>query len=313
MFEIIEVPFGNGSKMKLLDTKTGASAEVLPDFGGALYQITINFQEQLYPILWASKDAEEFINAGIPIYKGALLFPFADRVEAAKFTFQGNSYQLNPNAAPHALHGFLNDKKFEILSKHADDLEAVLKLKYQYKGEEAGFPFPFTLINSYKLTAGGFELVTEVINNSDSNLPYAIGWHPYFLIDDLEKLEISLPANKEYLLNKEYINFGNTNSFDKQDFFKPELKEGIYLKCLKWLNQKPLQLKQAHLPFIINIETPEENGYNYFQIYINKENKGVGLEPLTGIGNCFNNQVGLTVLTPNQTKKHSFSITSSPA
>lgn len=305
MFIIKETTFGSSFIINLINSKTRACVAILPEYGASIHQITFNFAGCLYPLLWTDYGEQDFLERGVPIYKGAILFPYTDRVRNGRYSFLNQSHQLIINEPPHSLHGFLNNRKFTVENQKCTSNAAILELKYNYDGTEDGYPFPFEIINTYTLNHNGFNLETEIINTGDTEMPYALGWHPYFLIDEIDSLEFIIPADEEFVLDPDYINTGEAIPFKVDGVFKPTFNDFIFLKCFKWQSSKrPLLLKQANVPFVISIETPVDDTFNYFQVYINKENKGLGLEPLTGIGDCFNNLEGLERLGSNTSRKH---------
>ena len=53
--------------------------------------------------------------------------------------------------AKHALHGELYDKAFEIISETANEFNASVTMKYEYRAEDPGYPFNYDCIVTWQL------------------------------------------------------------------------------------------------------------------------------------------------------------------
>jgi aldose 1-epimerase len=68
-------------------------------------------------------------------------------------------------------------------------------------------------------------------------------------------------------------------------------------------------LKNRKKKFAAQLATPNnKNGYSYLQIYLPKDAPALAIEPLTCIGNAFNNGVGLIQLQSKEQLIKQFSI-----
>ncbi len=309
MFVVNKIRFGKIDLLEIRNLDTNEYVTIIPDLGGSLHQICLSGRAALHPLLWAVKDAEELYSDGIAQYRGALLAPFADRIEKGRYVFEGVVYNLPCNEAnsQNALHGFVNTKQFDALQAETNDQQASVTLCFEYNGALTGFPFPFNLTVRYVLTATGFSCHTWVQNKGSKNMPIGLGWHPYFRVrEDLSQYQLKIPANAFFVIDEAYINTGIAATFDDAAKFL-ELEDHFFFNAYR-LNQTNdsattiLRDKKA----LIDI-TVTSTGFPFLQLY-GVAGKGFAIEPLTCIGNAFNNGIGLNVLAPGEFLETSFNV-----
>src|SRR5690554_3332362 len=117
MFAINKIPFGRTYLIQLLNEVTDEYVTVFPEMGAGISQICLVGNHTLHPLLWEARDVEELYREALPQYRGAILFPFVDRLEKGKYYFEDDEYSLpcNEPNRKNALHGFFNDSSFEVL------------------------------------------------------------------------------------------------------------------------------------------------------------------------------------------------------
>ncbi|WP_394939231.1 aldose 1-epimerase family protein [Psychromicrobium sp. YIM B11713] len=123
-----------------------------------------------------------------PVYRGAILAPWPNRVIDGRYSFQGNQYQL-PLSEPgrgHALHGLVAWQDWDVVLQEAGRtrLETVLV-------PQEGYPYRLSIAVEYSLTPQGLDVMIETTNISDQTAPYGAGSHPYLVagegvVDDWE-------------------------------------------------------------------------------------------------------------------------------
>ena len=99
-----------------------------------------------------------------------VLFPFVGAVNNKEFRTKGQTFTMGQ-------HGFARDMEFELESKTEDALWFVLN-----SSEEtlAKYPYAFVLKIGYRLCGSTAEVIWQVENPSDEELPFSIGGHPAF-------------------------------------------------------------------------------------------------------------------------------------
>ena len=136
---------------------------------------------------------------------GAVMFPFPVRMSSGTvMEFEGAEYHWPINDEKHraALHGFTPWEEFE-LCRISEGIQA----SWTYDGSKDFYPFPCQLTITYILSKEGLSLTCRVQNSGTTSLPYHMGWHPYFKVDEkptlavvpthrLKKNEVSHPGDK---------------------------------------------------------------------------------------------------------------------
>ena len=123
--------------------------------------------------LQLKEDHCEYLWQGDPTYwhgRACNLFPICGRLTEGKYTYRGNTYEMN-------LHGFARKTTMTVISKKDDairfcltDTEESLKM----------YPFHFELILEYRLEGTTVHQTFQVRNTDEKPLIFAVGGHPGF-------------------------------------------------------------------------------------------------------------------------------------
>ncbi len=135
---------------------------------------------------------------------GAVMFPFPVRMASGTvMVFEETEYHWPINDTKHraALHGFTPWEEFELAQ-----LPNGIQASWNYDGSKEYYPFPCRLTISYTLDEHGLALSGRIDNLGEANLPFHMGWHPYFKTNApalhpapthrLKKNEVSHPGEK---------------------------------------------------------------------------------------------------------------------
>jgi len=230
-------------------------------------------------------------------YASAILFPFANRINDGKYSFEGKTYNLKCNEVNrnNALHGLVYNKTFKTVKKEITP--AFAKLEVQYKGNRntLGFPFKYSISITYKLMQTSLSLLIKVENIDSKSFPFTLGWHPYFLSKDLSKSSINFNSKVQVESNLKMITTRTSQFKTPMPFqIKNDTLDNAYkLEDDKILFKTP--------EYKLNITSTEKN--NYLQLYTPDISNLIAIEPTTGVSDSFNNKIGLKILKPNQTYK----------
>jgi aldose 1-epimerase len=109
---------------------------------------------------------------------GYTLAPWPNRLQDGKYQVDGIGYEIPKlDSQNNANHGLLLDEKMEVLSHDSDSL----KLFYSF-GKDAHYPFAIDLEIEFILEENALVTRATATNNSLNAAPFAIGFHPYFLM-----------------------------------------------------------------------------------------------------------------------------------
>lgn len=131
----------------------------------------------------------------------AIMAPFANRIADARYTFDGQSHDLQPGvqgAERASRHGFVRGVDFDIAlaQASADAAQVTFTTSAIRPGAFAGYPFAIDLAVTFTLDAKGLSLVASMRNVGAVAAPCFFGWHPYFRIGDsaVDTWELEIPA-----------------------------------------------------------------------------------------------------------------------
>lgn len=174
-------------------------AAVVTEVGASLRSLTYEGRDLVLPF-----GADQLR----PMYSGAVLAPWPNRLADGRYEFDGATHQL-PLDEPDrrtALHGLVTWASWLPRTHESATLELACRLQ-----PRAGYPFRLDLLASYVLDNAGLRWTLTAANTGDTAAPYGCAPHPYLVagagtVDDwtLEvpaesRLELSpdrrLPAN----------------------------------------------------------------------------------------------------------------------
>lgn len=154
----------------------------------------------------------------------AIMAPFANRVNDARYTFEGKSYDLQPGAvgADRAIrHGFVRAVTFDIQREHADDDHASVTLFTRAIRPETnpGYPFSLDVTVTFTLDDKGLTLESRTRNVGDHAAPAFFGWHPYFRLSDnpIEGWVLQVPADTVIGTGEDFIPLPGTRAWKALD------------------------------------------------------------------------------------------------
>jgi aldose 1-epimerase len=309
MYKISESFIGPYSLITLKSPKNEIFT-LFPGMGGAMNELELLKNGKLYAILSGAKNEEEIVEKTKTQYKGALLFPFVNRIDNGRYRYKGSDYTfpIVDKDNDNAIHGFAFFEKAKVVHEVTTPYSAQVALKLHSEGKIASYPFLFELIIFYTLTEGKLEVKTEVRNIGISTMPYTIGWHPYFNIDPIHtKLFINCDS---YLENDERCL--PTGKIIKDSRFEKQFTTyDNYLDHCFVLNGRDskhiVSIIDAHPNVIIDlVAVKKDSGYNYIHVYTPQDRTILAIEPVTGEPNAFNTYRGLRELNPGEKDTQSF-------
>jgi galactose mutarotase-like enzyme len=101
-----------------------------------------------------------------------LMAPWVGRLDHGRLPWQGRTYELPPDFGPHALHGTVKDRAWEVEAEGRGSVTLTCPL-------EDPWPFGGLVRQTVTLTPGRLDLVAEVEAGAEP-MPAGIGWHPWF-------------------------------------------------------------------------------------------------------------------------------------
>jgi len=270
-------------------------------FGGLLNSFSIEQNRKLFNIVDAYTDTDEAIAKRNTWFKSCRLSPFPCRLKSGVYEWLNHQYRMEKfYMGENAIHGIIYDGVYDIVTTEANKDNALAELRYDYNGEDKGYPFAFSTRLVWKLEANNLLSVTSyIINKTNTTIPYCEGWHPYFKLDiPIDDCTLEFDASDLLEFDANCIPTGK--SVEEKRFKKATSLKNISLdNCFvldKNIEQPKCILKGKQLALSI---MPAAS-YQYLQIFTPDHRENIAIENLSAAPDAFNNKIGLQILQPNQ-------------
>ncbi len=301
MYRIVAGQFGNFEKITLESSDGQNSLSVVPAFGATL----INLQLNGHSILDTYQTAEEML--AYKWMKSGVLLPFPNRLKNGRYLWNNDAYSffINDSITGNALHGFGLDKAYELIKTQTNPQQGSITCRYEYNGDFAAYPFPFTFEIQYQLkSTGKFAIHMAFYNDGSEAIPVGLGWHPYFKIgDDIGKLKMKMPPSEMIGIDPQMIPTGKRYEYDEFNATK-QIGATILDNCFALSQEYNNRIAEVFLESeTMNLRFWQQMGsnqFNYLQIFTHPDRHSIALEPMTCNVDAFNNGEGLVVLLPNE-------------
>jgi aldose 1-epimerase len=146
---------------RLVLAASAATLMVDPAAGGRFASLVVGGDE----LLLTDHDAG-------PIWWGCYpMAPFAGRIRFGMLSFGGKEHQLERNLPPHAIHGTVLDRRWDVVAHGPDRVTLATDL---------GPAWPFVGRVRHEIALGPASLEATLTLEADEPMPAWIGWHPWF-------------------------------------------------------------------------------------------------------------------------------------
>lgn len=233
-------------------------------------------------------------------FKSCLLSPFVCRLKEGKFSINETQYTINKfYLGNHAIHGLVYDLDYAIAKQVETENFCSIVLQANYKAADEGFPFYYLIEHEYKLDDNGLTVATKITNQSQTTMPYAQGWHPYFKLgENVNDCFLQLSCSKQVEMNEQLIPTKKI-LYNANYVAASTLKNKNLDDCFVLENTKQAILQNTNYKFIVTAI----KGYDFLQVFTPDHRKNIAIEVLSAAPDCFNNGLGLLQIEPNETKE----------
>jgi len=238
-----------------------------------------------------------------------VLVPYSNRIEGARFRFDGREYALRPNTADgHAIHGDVRKRPWET----TDVGPTRARLRFESRRfADVNFPFPFRVNLGYEIAATTFCAELELENAGTEPMPAGMGFHPYYrrtLLHPDEKVELQARVTGAYTGTIPTAPAGPITP--AQDFTASRaLLDADFDTCFAgWDGSATIRWPGSRLRAEISCEAP----LRHLILFAPPGEPFFALEPVSNANNGFNlfadgdTDSGVRVLEPGQTMAASF-------
>lgn len=287
----------------------GGKAEILPQCGGILNRWSVQLNDQAFEVIDGYDSPADFKkNCEDKGFRSCKLSPYVCRMNNSEYEFENRHYTIGKfELAGLVIHGLLYNNPFTVVSSFADEQAAVVVLQHDYDGSDKGYPFTYTIQVSYVLGSNNeLGITTVVTNTSDSPIPIADGWHPYFSLGrKIDELKFSMQTDAILEFNDALIPTGVSAPYNF--YHQPKLLGTQFFDNCFSLN-RPLQGPACRLineKDNVQLSIYPDKSYPYMQVYTPPHRNSIAIENLSAAPDAFNNHIGLIVLEPKEA--HAFS------
>ncbi|MEQ9265430.1 MAG: aldose epimerase family protein [Balneolaceae bacterium] len=193
------MPDGSSIHQFTLTNSNGMELKVI-EYGGIITHLTAPDKDGVFEDIVLGHDAlEEYLESSY--YLGALIGRYGNRIANAKFSLDGVEYALEVNDNPNSLHGGDSGYHARIWKGEElkDDNGTALKLTYQSKDGEEGFPGNLDIEVMYTLTDEN-ALEIHYKATTDKKTIVNLTQHSYFNLssmkEDILSHELELHADR---------------------------------------------------------------------------------------------------------------------
>ena len=258
--------------------------------------------------LKGSNSNREYIWGGNPIHWGKhspILFPIVGTLKNNSYAYKNNTYELSR-------HGFARDMDFDLVSCHQNEI--IFSLSSNDSTKER-FPFEFELRIIYSLHHSELRVTYQVINKDADALPFSIGGHPAFALND-QFGNYSLQFESDENLISYQLENNLLSEKTKQIILlknKLALTYSLFENdalIFKELKSKEIQILEKEIP-ILNFKFKD---FPNFGIWTKVNAPFICLEPWAGYSDILNTsgnilkKEGIQILESNSSKEFNFSI-----
>ena len=232
----------------------------------------IQLEKENHNYIWTID--ETYWNKTSPI-----LFPIVGRLKNDTYTIEGKTYEL-------PRHGFARNFEFELENQTEN---TVVLLFTENQETLKHYPFQFELRLKYELIENSLKINYSILNKSQETMPFSIGAHPAFAINELfSDFTIAFNEVEDFVSHElEKEQFNNSSKKIPSENGKINLDYALFEKdalVFKHLKSDKLTLLKNNQPYI----SVEFKGFPYLGIWTKPNAPFLCIEPWCGLADNIN-------------------------
>ena len=259
---------------KLVDGSSGV--EIAPERGGMVTRFSASGREIFYLDEATFRDETKNVRGGNPV-----LFPSPGPLTNERFSWAGRSGSMKQ-------HGFARNRPWTV----TESTERTLTLELRSDDvTRAQFPWDFVVEMAHELSANRLRLSQRVTNTGDAAMPFAFGFHPYFLVGDKARVRIPTAAKRAFdNVTKKEVDVAGPIDLTQKEVDLHLFDHGS--------TEATLDLGDGHR--VVVRASPE---YHRWVIWTLAGKDFVCLEPWTAGADALNREGQVLVVAPGETKE----------
>lgn len=215
-FQIDQGELGKYPLARLRDRARGSEVTIAHR-GATVLTIHVTHDGQRHDVANGYRNAAELESHSGSRF--AVMAPFANRIADARYTFDGEHYDLQPGVPEDQRgirHGFVRGVDFDLreLTASASGAQATFVTRAIRPGAFPGYPHALDLEVRYTLDHDGLTLEATLCNVGDRAAPCFFGWHPYLRVGStpLDTWELQVRAATLIRVDKQSIPLPGNNA-----------------------------------------------------------------------------------------------------
>ncbi len=286
-------------------------------------QIEITFQEQTAVITEVGATLRRYDDGGVAVVEGfdvhelpdacrnQVCFPWVNRLDSGEWRYGERRAKVGADNVVKATlnHGLARWRPFSIdeVGAHHCTLSLVLHPLPDY-------PFLTRFAVTYELGEWGLSVTSRVQNLDDVEVPFSLGYHPYFAVTTahIEGSRLTIPARSYVAVDSRMLPTGEIVSVEgsELDFREPRLVDGVVLDVTYGDLERDesgmfcatLRDANGH-----EVQVSQDESYPYFQAFSAdtlappRRRTSLALEPMTAPADALRSGRGRIALAPGET------------
>ena len=286
-------------------------------------QVEIAFENQTAVITEVGATLRHYASGGVDVVDGfgaeempeacrnQICYPWVNRVGSGEWYFSQRRAKAGADNVVKATlnHGLARWRPFTIdeVGPHHCTLSLVLNPQPDY-------PFLTKFAVTYSLGELGLSVSSRVENLDDVDIPFPLGFHPYFAVTtpSIEGTWLTIPAKSYLAIDDRMLPTGEILEVEgsELDFRTARSVDGVVLDvtyCDLERDDDGMFTATMRDGHGIEIHVSQDEAYPYFQAFSadtlapERRRRSLALEPMTAPANALRSHTGLISLSPGET------------
>ncbi|MET0659427.1 MAG: galactose mutarotase [Steroidobacteraceae bacterium] len=172
-----------GRLIHLDDPRAQSAAVIAPERGAIVTSFAVGGRELLFMDASTLHDRSKNVRGGVPV-----LFPTPGKLEHDSWRFGQRSGAMKQ-------HGFARSEAWAVTTQGTQSVTLLLKSDATTLAQ---YPWPFSAELRIELRGTCLRFDTRVSNAGGEAMPYALGFHPYFQVQDKARARIPSRATRAF-------------------------------------------------------------------------------------------------------------------
>jgi galactose mutarotase-like enzyme len=182
----IDASAGTPEDIALVDEASACRVTLRPSRGAIVTSFRVDARELLYLDASTLDDSSKNVRGGIP-----LLFPSPGKLDGDAWSRAGRSGSMRQ-------HGFARTSPWRVCTRAHTTAPSVRLALTSDDATRAAYPFDFAVELTYALAGTTLRIDHVVENRGKDPMPFAFGFHPYFLVRDKARARIATAATRAF-------------------------------------------------------------------------------------------------------------------